>query len=112
VAAANVQRWLSVAAGKLAYGPCAARLVTVFGYPINAEEAITRSHELLKVLDAELVEVTWIAGTTSPTIADIALYSYVDRAPEGNVDLAPYAKGRAWLHRVEALPGFFSFQKN
>ncbi len=28
---AAVQRWLSVAAGELAYGPAAARLVTVFG---------------------------------------------------------------------------------
>jgi Glutathione S-transferase len=29
--AAEVQRWLSVAAGQIAYGPAAARLITVFG---------------------------------------------------------------------------------
>lgn len=110
-AAAAVQRWLSVAAGKVAYGPCAARLVTVFGYKLNAEEAIARSHELLKVLNEELGDVTWIAGTPKPSVADIALYSYVDRAPEGNVDVSRYSNMGAWLRRVEALPRFFPFQK-
>lgn len=109
--AAKVQRWLSVAAGKVAYGPCAARLVTVFGYKINAEEAVARSHELLRVLDAELGDVTWIAGTAKPSVADVALYSYIDRAPEGNVDLAAYANVKAWLRRVEALPGFLPFRR-
>jgi len=109
--AARVQRWLSVAAGKVAYGPCAARLVTVFGYKLDAAEAIERSHQLLKVLDGELAEATWIAATPKPSIADVALYSYVDRAPEGNVDLAPYPHVRAWLRRVEALPGFVPLQK-
>jgi len=110
--AAKVQRWLSVAAGKVAYGPCAARLVTVFGYKIDAEEAIARSHELLTVLDAELGEVAWIAGTAKPSIADVALYTYIERAPEGNVDLSAYANVRAWLRRVEALPGFLPLQKS
>ncbi len=32
---AAVQRWLSVAAGEVAYGPAAARLVTVFGAKFN-----------------------------------------------------------------------------
>jgi glutathione S-transferase len=35
---AEVQRWLSVAAGKIAYGACAARLITVFDAPFRAEE--------------------------------------------------------------------------
>ena len=110
-AAAAVQRWLSVAAGKVAYGPCAARLITVFGYKLDAEEAISRSHELLKVLNEELGGVTWIAGTPKPSVADIAIYSYVDRAPEGNVDLSPYPNVNTWLRRVEALPRFFPFQR-
>src|SRR5690606_21494290 len=41
---AEVQRWLSVAAGKIAYGACAARLVTVFGAKFDAEEVIARAH--------------------------------------------------------------------
>ncbi|MEN5038419.1 glutathione S-transferase family protein [Pseudomonas sp. TWI929] len=104
-AAARVQRWLSVAAGPLAFGPAAARLVTVFGASFNTDEVITRAHTLLKVIDAELAKTPFLAGST-PTIADIANYSYIAHAPEGNVSLEPYANVRSWLARVEALPGF------
>jgi glutathione S-transferase len=110
VAAAAVQRWLSVAAGQIAYGPAAARLITVFGAPYNAEEVINRAHAVLKLINEELVGQTWIAGA-KPTIADVSLYSYIARAPEGNVDLSPYAEVRSWLARVEALPGFVPFQR-
>lgn len=108
--AAAVQRWLSVAAGQIAYGPCAARLVTVFGASFNTEEVIARAHAILAMLDAELKGRDWIAAAR-PTIADVALYSYVARAPEGNVDTSGYANVKAWLARVERLPGFVEFQK-
>ncbi|MBV4490280.1 glutathione S-transferase family protein [Pseudomonas oryzicola] len=104
-AAARVQRWLSVAAGPLAFGPAAARLVTVFGASFNTDEVIARAHTLLKVMDAELAKAPFLAGNT-PTIADIANYSYIAHAPEGNVSLEPYANVRNWLARIEALPGF------
>ncbi len=109
-AAAAVQRWLSVAAGQIAFGPAAARLVTLFGAKFDAEEVIRRAHAVLTVIDAELAERDWIA-TQRPTIADVALYSYIARAPEGNVDLSAYGNVRNWLARVEALPGFVPFQK-
>jgi glutathione S-transferase len=104
-----VQRWLSVAAGQLAYGPAAARLVTLFGAAFRPEEVIARAHALLQVLEAELTPGPWLAAGR-PTIADVALYGYVARAPEGNVDLASYPQVRAWLARIEALPGFVPFQ--
>ena len=103
--AARVQRWLSVAAGPLAFGPAAARLVTVFGAAFNTDEVIARAHTLLKVIDAELATAPFLAGST-PTIADIANYSYIAHAPEGNVSLEPYANVRSWLARIESLPGF------
>jgi len=105
---ARVQRWLSVAAGQLAFGPAAARLITLFNAPFNAVEVIARAHAILTLIDGELAGTDWIA-LDRPTIADIALYSYVARAPEGNVDLAPYPRARAWLGRIEALPGFLPF---
>lgn len=108
--AAAVQRWLSVAAGELAYGPAAARLITVFGASLNPEEVIARAHVLLGRLEAHLTTREWLAAD-HPTIADIALYSYLAGAPEGNVDLAPYAAVRAFLQRVEALPGFVAFPR-
>jgi len=106
--AARVQRWLSVAAGQLAQGPASARLVTLFGAKIDADAAIARAHALLGLMDAELAQSGWLAAD-HPTIADIALYSYVARAPEGNVALDDYAHVRAWLERIEALPGFVPF---
>jgi glutathione S-transferase len=109
-AAAAVQRWLSVAAGQVAYGPAAARLITVFGAPFRPEEVITRAHALLAVVEAQLDSRDFIAAA-SPTIADVALYSYIARAPEGNVDLQAYPKVRAWLARIEALPGFVEFRR-
>jgi glutathione S-transferase len=108
--AAFVQRWLSVAAGEIAYGPCAARLVTVFGAKFDTDEVIARAHRILKLIDAQLSENDWIAAG-HPTIADVALYSYIARAPEGNVDRSGYGNVSAWLARVEALPGLIPFQK-
>ncbi|MGQ3074521.1 MAG: glutathione S-transferase family protein [Ferrovibrionaceae bacterium] len=108
--AAAAQRWLSVAAGEVAYGPAAARLITVFGARLNAEEVIARAHVLLQRLESVLATQDWLAGAR-PTIADVAIYSYVARAPEGNVDLAGYPAVNAFLRRVEALPGFVPFAR-
>ena len=108
--AAAVQRWLSVAAGDLAFGPARARLVTVVNAPLDSEDAISRAHILLRRMDDALAATGWIAAD-HPTIADVALYSYTARAPEGFVDLAEYPNVRQWLARVEALPGFVPFQQ-
>jgi glutathione S-transferase len=110
-AAASIQRWLSIAAGQIAFGPAAARLVTLFGAKFDAEEVIGRAHAVLRVIDQELADRNWIAAP-HPTIADVALYSYIARAPEGNVDLAAYRNVQAWLARIEALPGFVAFRKS
>lgn len=109
--AAEVQRWLSVAAGLIAFGPAAARLITIFNAGFNPDEVIGRAHGVLKHIEEELEGRDWIIGGTQPTIADIALYSYIARAPEGNVDLSAYDNVNAWLSRVEALPGFVEFGK-
>jgi glutathione S-transferase len=106
--AARVQKWLSVAAGEIARGPNSARLAAVFNAPLDAEDAIRRSHAILTLIDAELAVNEYIAGGT-PTIADVALYSYIARAPEGHVDLSGYPNVNVWLIRVEGLPGFASF---
>ncbi|QDL93312.1 glutathione S-transferase [Paroceanicella profunda] len=103
---AQVQRWLSVAAGEVTRGPCAARLVTVWQENLTgAEEAIRRSHDLLRILNLYLSGQEWLA-LQRPTLADVALYTYTAHAPEGNVDLSDYENVTSWLHRVERLPGF------
>lgn len=105
VGAARVQRWLSVAAGPLAFGPAAARLVLLVKAPFNSEEVMARAHQLFGIMEAELAHSPYLASD-GPTIADIANYSYVAHAPEGNVSLVAYPQLRAWLARIENLPGF------
>lgn len=108
---AEVQRWLSVAAGKIAYGACAARLITVFGARFDPDEVIGRAHATLSVIEQVLATRRWIAGTHEPSIADVALYSYIERAPEGNVALTGYPRVLAWLRQIEELPGFIPFAR-
>lgn len=110
VGQAEVQKWFSVAAGQIAFGAAAARRATVFGAKVNVEEAIERAHALLKVMEAQLATRNFLVGGNA-TLADIAGYSYISAAPEGNVDLGTYPHVRAWLARIEALPGFVAFQK-
>jgi glutathione S-transferase len=105
--AAAVQRWLSLAAGQIAYGPCAARLVTVFSAPLNLDTAQKIALKLFDVLDAELDSKDFAAGDRV-SIADIAAHTYIAHAPEGGISLEPYPNIRAWLRRVEALPRFIA----
>lgn len=107
---AKIQKWLSVAAGEIAYGPAAARLITVFGADFRSDEVIARAHRILGLINDELEQHPFITGKT-PTIADVALYSYIVSAPEGNVDLSRHPQVRQWLARIEALPGFAPFPK-
>jgi glutathione S-transferase len=63
---------------------------------------------LLGRIESQLAGRDWLVAD-HPTIADVAIYSYVARAPEGNVDLSGYPAVNALLRRVEALPGFVDF---
>ncbi|MCE8018398.1 glutathione S-transferase [Halomonas sp. MCCC 1A17488] len=103
--AAEVQRWLSVAAGEIARGPCAARLVTVFGASLDHDGAKAAAHRLLAQLEPILERRDFLAGPAI-TIADVAGYSYIAHAPEGGVSLDAYPAIRSWLTRVEAQEGF------
>lgn len=103
--AATVQRWLSLAAGQILRGPGFARLITVFGAPLDQEQAKAIAVALFKILDVELHGKQFALGD-APTLADVAAYAYIAHAPEGGVSLEPYPNIRAWLHRIEALPRF------
>lgn len=105
VGAAQVQRWLSIAAGQLAAGPATARVIKLFKQPIDPARAIAIAEGLFAYLERHLAERAFLVGERA-TIADLALYAYTARAPEGGIALEPYPHLRAWLARIEALPGF------
>ena len=107
--AAEVQRFLSVAAGPIVSGPGTARLLNLFGAKLDHAQAIERANNLLSTLDAHLDNRDWLVGEL-PSIADLANYSYIAHAPEGDVSLQPYENIRAWLQRIENLPGFIPMQ--
>lgn len=111
VGAAAVQRWLSLAAGELAFGPAAARRAVLRPTAsFDADAAMARAHDLFTVMEAGLTATAFLTGDT-PTLADIAHYTYVAHAPEGHVSLDPYPQMRRWLQRIEALPGFVPMVK-
>ncbi|WP_293900816.1 glutathione S-transferase family protein [Phenylobacterium sp.] len=103
-AAAGVQRWLSISAGEIKYGPANARAVHLFGLKTDLADAHAVAARLLAFMDQTLATQPWLAGAF-PTLADIACYPYIARAPEGGIDLGPYSAVTDWVARVEALPG-------
>ncbi|EHH67954.1 glutathione S-transferase family protein [Gluconobacter morbifer] len=105
---AHVQRWFSIAAGEIRFGLAAARAATLWKHP--KEELLAaqaRGRRFLPILEKALTDRTFLTGT-GPTLADLACYAYVARAPEGGLSLDACPSIRNWLHRVEALPGFVS----
>ena len=107
VGAAAVQRWLSVAAGEIMYGPASARANAQWKAPCDKERAAAISQRLIAFIDAHLAGRAFLAADHA-TIADLACYSYLKHAPEGGVSLAGYTALHAWFTRVEALPAFFA----
>ncbi|MEM8798426.1 MAG: glutathione S-transferase [Pseudomonadota bacterium] len=103
--AAEVQKFLTLAAGEIAFGPAAARLITVFGAPLDPARTQQVADKVFAKLEAHLEGRGFLVGD-APTIADVAIYSYTAHAPEGNVSLEPYPNIRALLKRIEALDGF------
>jgi len=110
--AAQVQRWLSIAAGELRFGPANARIYALWKMgkddPVRAAEI---GHALLAFMEQHLAHRDYLA-TAQPTIADLACHSYVAHAPEGGIALDAYPAVRAWLARVEKLPGFVAMPRS
>ncbi|HYV66854.1 MAG TPA: glutathione S-transferase, partial [Myxococcales bacterium] len=105
VGAARVQRWLSIAAGEVKYGPGTARLITLWASPGDLSWTHAIAADLLRFMEHHLAAGGFLAADHA-TVADLACYSYVAHAPEGRISLDPYPAVRAWLRRVEGLPAF------
>ena len=102
---AEVQKFLSLAAGEIAFGPAAARLINVFNAALDVDFTHATAAKAFAKLEAHLDGREFLVGDR-PSIADVAIYSYTAHAPEGGIDLAPYPNLRRLLGNIEALPGF------
>lgn len=105
VGAAKVQLWLSLAAGPILRGPGFARLVKLFGAPLDHARAVDTAKALFEILNEHLRHKRFALGD-KPTLAEVAAYAYIAHAPEGGISLDPYPSLRTWLQRIEALPHF------
>ena len=105
LAAARVQRWLSISAGEIKHGPALARAMAQWGDPGDRNGAMRIAARLFRFVDAHVAERAYLAAD-HPTIADLACYPYMAHAPEGGISLQPYPAVRSWLARIEALPRF------
>jgi|SRR6185437_3502989 len=105
LAAARVQRWLSIAAGEIKFGPALARLIVQWSDPSDHAWALQNAGRLFRFMDGHLTERAYLAAEHA-TIADLACYSYSAHAPEGGISLQPYPALRGWLSRIEQLPRF------
>ncbi|MGI9202372.1 MAG: glutathione S-transferase family protein [Woeseiaceae bacterium] len=109
--AAKIQRWLSTASGELFRGPVIARAIKLFDRDYYYDDASMWTDRLLTWMQTELEAKTWLAAE-HVTIADIAMYSYLRVANEGEIDMEPYPAILRWLGDVEKLPGFLPMIKS
>ena len=105
----EIQKFLTLSAGEIAFGPAAARLINVFKAPLDPGFAAATAQKVLNKLEAHLTDKEYLV-TNKPTIADISIYSYVAHAPEGGISLEEYPNVRRLLKNIESLQGFIPMQ--
>jgi glutathione S-transferase len=103
--AAQVLRWLFLAAGEVRYGPAQARGILQWNWPGERAEALAIAENLFRFMETHLARRVFLA-TDHPTLADLACYGYIAHAPEGGIALETCPNIRRWLRAVEALSGF------
>jgi len=94
------------AANEVQHGPATLRLGKLFGRPIDEPLAQARAASTLRTLERHLAQHAWLAQTSEPTIADIAVYPNVALGGDGGLDLQAYPALQAWFGRIRALPGY------
>lgn len=103
--AAEVQKFLTLGAGELIYGPAAARLINVFNASLDEDFTRVNAEKVFGKLEQHMQNREFLVAN-QPSIADISIYSYSAHAPEGGISLEPYPNLRRLLKNIEALPGF------
>jgi glutathione S-transferase len=104
---AEIMQWMSFAQNEVQFGLQWARGVTIYNRRPESFEGYLQDGKLaLDVLEQQLSRTgDWLALGRA-TLAEIACYPYVKRAPEGDLPLDDYPAIRGWLARCEALPGW------
>lgn len=103
---AEVMQWMALAQNEIRYGLQIGRGnlrgSRKWG---NLDELQAHGRAGLAVMEGRLKGHSWLA-LDRPTIADLACYPYVHTAPEAGTPLEDYPAVKAWIARLEALPGW------
>lgn len=104
---AEIMQWMSFAQNEVQFGLQWARGVTIYNRRPESFEGYLQDGKLaLDVLEQQLSRTgDWLALGRA-TLAEIACYPYVKRAPEGDLPVDDHPAVRSWLARCEALPGW------
>lgn len=108
---ADVMQWLSVAANEIQHGPNKARLIKKFAADYDHTQCVLQSNKILALIDSHLMNNHWLAANR-PTIADCAIYPYISIAHDGDIEVDKYPNIKAWMKRIEQLPGYISMPGN
>ena len=105
---AEIRAWMFWDFDRLASSLYRARTARLGIRPL--EPPVVAHYEMLGAmaldqLEGRLAERDWIVGA-GPTIADVDVYGTVHYAAEAGFDLSARPAIRAWVARVEALPGW------
>jgi glutathione S-transferase len=71
----------------------------------DLERLLEQGYRALGVMERHLDDREFFVGAR-PTVADVALYVYPRVCHEGGYDIEDFPAVRAWLGRIEALPGY------
>jgi glutathione S-transferase len=106
---AQVIGWLTFEQERVMPGIGGPRFRLITGRAAADDEAILArlaiGREALGLLEEHLTAQGWLVGT-APSIADLSVYAYAHLAEDAGISLEPYPAFRAWVARIEALPGF------
>ncbi len=104
IEAAGQQRWFSLSVSLLGPGAASPRYRALTGQPVDPA-SVALGHQLFALVEDQLSRSAFLVADR-PMLADLAFYGYTSQAPIGGVSLSDYPRLRAWLARIEALPGF------
>jgi len=102
---AEIQQWLSFSVNEIFNGPAMVRAIVIFNRDFDQDLAHTITVVVLDQLEFRLQHHEWLA-LDRLTLADIACYPYAALIHDGNISLEKFPSIRAWLKRIESLPGY------
>jgi glutathione S-transferase len=102
---AEQMQWIAFSASEIHHGPNMLRRHHRLGTPIDVEATTRRTLEAMATLESRLGSRDWLEGDRA-SIADVAVYPYVEALPDAKLSLDPWPAVRAWLARIAALPGW------